>query len=154
MTIENDTDMASRLRTHAADAALSPRQSLLEKIIGLRRVIFELRDLGHSARQMCEWLGKEGIHMDEGTLRNYIARLLMAECQARDGGIVSPSDADILRICRDIARETAARLKAGKARKTTLLITRPDRPPPAAASGLRQHPFSPTLSALRADQDL
>lgn len=150
----SDTDLAAKLRKHAADAELSPVKSLLEKIIEHRQVIFELRDIGHSARQICEWLANEGVHMNDGTLRNYIARITAAEHRARDDGIVTPCDADILGICQIIEREKAARLKAGKARKTTLLTTRPERTPPAAASGLRQHPFSPTLPALRADQDL
>lgn len=150
----SDTDLAAKLRKHAADADLSPRQSQLEKIIKHRRVILELRDRDHSTRQIWEWLGKEGIHMNEGTLRNYIARLSIAECQARDDGIVSPGDADILRICRDIAREKAARLKAGKfARSFPRTNTTPYLPPKMAAiSPFPAHlPVSPTL---RSDNDL
>ena len=150
----SDMNLESRLRKHASDAALSPVKSLLKKIIERREVIFELRDIGHSARRICEWLANEGVHMNDGTLRNYIARISAAEHRARDDGIVTPCDADILGICQIIEREKAARLKAGKARKTNLLTSRPERSPPAAASRLRQHPVSPTLPTLRADHDL
>ncbi|MCX7568059.1 hypothetical protein OS189_17085 [Sulfitobacter sp. F26169L] len=115
MTDSIDTDLADRLRRHAAEARQEPAKSMLEKIIAEHSIILELRGNGHSTRQINIWLAREGIHIGEGTLRNYIPRIIAALHQARQAGIETPDDADLLRICRDLERTKAARLNAPRA---------------------------------------
>ncbi|MFG6621597.1 hypothetical protein ACGYK3_19095, partial [Sulfitobacter sp. 1A05707] len=59
---------------------------------------------GHATSQIKKWLGEQHLHIAEGTLRNYIARIVSAERRARDEGIQETSNADILRICKGIVR--------------------------------------------------
>jgi hypothetical protein len=114
MTEQNNSDMASRLRKRAEDAKRNPTKSLIDKVIAERRVILDLRGDGYSAKQIAEWLANEGIHLDAGTLRNYIARICAAERQAHHDGISDPDDADIIRNCRALERAKVTRLKAHK----------------------------------------
>lgn len=114
MTDDNDNGLASRLREHAKGAARDAAESLIERIIAERRAILDLCAEGHSARQINAWLAKEGLHIGDGTLRNYIARIRAAERHARDMGMTVPDDADILRICRDRERAKLNRPKAGR----------------------------------------
>jgi hypothetical protein len=104
MTHINDAEIASGLKQRAQEAAKTPKRSLLERVIPLRKTILELRDKGHATSQIKKWLGEQHLHIAEGTLRNYIARIVSAERQARDEGIQETSDADILRICKGIVR--------------------------------------------------
>ncbi|KZY53503.1 hypothetical protein A3734_15270 [Sulfitobacter sp. HI0054] len=104
MTHINDAEIAYGLKLRAEEAAKTPERSLLERVIPLRKTILELRDKGHATSQIKKWLGEQHLHIAEGTLRNYIARIVSAERQARDEGIQETSDADILRICKGIVR--------------------------------------------------
>ena len=104
MTHINDAEIASGLKQRAQEAAKTPERSLLERVIPLRKTILELRDKGHATSQIKKWLGEQHLHIAEGTMRNYIARIVSAERQARDEGIQETSDADILRICKGIVR--------------------------------------------------
>lgn len=104
MTHINDAEIACGLKQRAEEAAKTPERSLLERVIAVRKTILELRDKGHATGQIKKWLGEENLHIGEGTLRNYIARIASAERQAWKEGIQETSDADILRICKGIVR--------------------------------------------------
>lgn len=108
MTHINDAEIAYGLKLRAEEAAKTPERSLLEHVIALRKTILELRDKGHATSQIKKWLGEQHLHIAEGTLRNYIARIVSAERRARDEGIQETSNADILRICKGIVRAKIA----------------------------------------------
>lgn len=148
MTDKSKTDIATFLRSCAANFASQPTLSLIERIISERAIILDLRDQGHSARQINEWLEKINIHISDGALRNYIARIVAAEREAATQGILNPDDADILRICRALERAKVARLKSGKAIARSFPVTSSWGPslsthttPPAGA------PHTPSASA-------
>lgn len=154
MTEPIDTDLAERLRKHAEEAKQAPQKSMLEKIIAERRIILELRGNGHSARQINIWLAREGIHIGEGTLRNYIPRIIAALQQARQAGIETPDDADLLRICQEIERTKAARLNAPQAvhsySQTAPVPSPSGRPTSTPSSPARPH----TPPTIRSNNDL
>jgi hypothetical protein len=154
MTEQNNSDMASRLRKRAEDAKRNPTKSLIDKVIAERQVILDLRGDGHSAKQIAEWLANEGIHLDAGTLRNYIARICAAERQAHRDGISNPDDADIIRSCRALERAKVTRLKARKSppppSPTLTYRDLAPRHPPASSATPRS--FVPHIP--RSDSDL
>jgi hypothetical protein len=125
MTETIDNDLASRLKQHADDATHNHAKPHIEKLVAVRRTLLDLCSKGSSARQITEWLAKEGVHINDGTVRNYIARIRAAEQHAKDEGIQNPDDADILRICRDLERAKSARLMADKAAKSGRSTSKP-----------------------------
>ncbi|MFP7675527.1 hypothetical protein ACG74X_19445 [Marivita sp. S0852] len=153
MTEPADTNLAERLRQRAEDASGQPEMSLLQTIIAERHVILELRDENHPARLIHAWLDEEGIHIAEGTLRNYIPRIIAALKEAHRRGLESPSDEDILKICRDIERH-----KASPIRPVVAAPLPTARPVPHAFLGITATPM-PTAAhhpspTLRSDKDL
>jgi hypothetical protein len=97
----NKLPPTAEARTAALRAAMEKDETVepissRRLIVEQRQIIRVMRDSGRKWIKIKKYLEMIGIHITEGTLRNYIAEIDAAERQLGSLGNASPSDKDIL----------------------------------------------------------
>lgn len=83
--------LSERIAKRAKEMRREKGPPVIAKIIEGREAIADLRLKGDSWDYVVGVLKAESIHLSQGTLRNYMAKIKQAEAVLKDNGVCSPS---------------------------------------------------------------
>ena len=103
-----------RIRARARAQPVNKKETFIRELISFHRFILEERCKGRPTEQLKQLLDEDGLHMSEGTLRNYIPQIERSIAALHSLGNKNPSDDEIHRelIEQAKARRAGNRTKA------------------------------------------
>ena len=87
--------LSERIARRAEETPPQKGTPVILKIIEVRGEIAKQRLLSRSWAYLIGILKAEGVHLSQGTLRNYMHKIGRAEAALKDKGVLSPTDAEV-----------------------------------------------------------